>query len=94
MKGIKHDVWIDDEGKTCLCYAGNLGEESRSVLEKGSKIIHSFYADSHFDAMTKYYRLMDWGIYTTEFEIDKEPYNVAELEKRAAIFKARMNSEH
>ena len=83
MTKIKHDIWKSDDDLTSLCYSGELGEESRSILEPNSKIIHSFYADSHFDAMTKYYEFMDWGIYETEFEIDKEPYDLQELKKRA-----------
>jgi hypothetical protein len=45
------------------------------LLESGSKLIHEFYADSHFEAMTIYYKLMDWGTYTTIYEIDKQPYD-------------------
>ena|SRR5687767_8072991 len=87
MASIKHDIWQDKEGLTSLCFSGDLGEESRSILEPGSKIIHSFYADSHYDAMTKYYQFMEWGQYTTDFEIDKEPYDLAELKNRAKIRK-------
>jgi hypothetical protein len=79
MTSIKHDIWKDNEGLTSLILSGDLGEEGRSLLEKGSQIIHSFYADSHFDAMTKYYEFMDWGKYETEFEVDKEAYDLFEL---------------
>src|SRR5688572_10364363 len=87
MTGIKHDIWQDEEGMTMLCFSGDLGEESRTILEPGSRIIHSFYADSHFDAMTKYYQFMKWGKYTTDFEIDKVPYEINEEKKRAKIRK-------
>ena len=89
MTSIKHDIWQDNEGLTSLCFSGDLGEESRSLLEPGSKIIYSFYADSHFDAMTKYYEFMKWGIYETEFEIDKQPYNLEIFEKRAIEWKEK-----
>jgi hypothetical protein len=79
MKSIKHDIWKDNEGLTSLILSGDFGEEGRSLLENGSQIIHSFYADSHFDAMTKYYDFMDWGKYETEFEVDKKPYDLFEL---------------
>ena len=42
--------------------------------EKDSKLIHSFYASSHFEAMTVYYLFMGWGTYITDYESDKEPY--------------------
>jgi hypothetical protein len=82
MSRIKHDIWQDPEGLTCLCYSGKLGDESRSILEPKSKIIHSFYADSNFEAMTKYYEFMNWGVYTSEFEMDKTPYNLDKLKER------------
>ena len=72
---VKHEVWEDVEGLTTLCLADERGNDCRNLLEPGSKLIHSFYADSHFEAMTIYYKFMDWGIYTTEFEIDKQPYD-------------------
>lgn len=75
MSSLKHEVWRDEEGKTMLCYAGELGEQARQTLEPNSKLIHTFYASSHYEAMTVYYQFMDWGEYTTEFEVDKQPYN-------------------
>ncbi len=72
---IKHEVWEDLEGLTTLCLADERGDDCRKLLEPGSKLIHSFYAESHYEAMTIYYKFMDWGIYKTEFEIDKEPYD-------------------
>jgi len=72
---VKHEVWEDSEGKTTLCLADERGNECRQLLEPGSKLIHGFYASNHFDAMTIYYKFMNWGAYETEFEIDKEPYN-------------------
>jgi hypothetical protein len=85
MANIKHDIWRSKEELTSLCYSDELGEESRSILEPDSEIIHSFYANSHFDAMTKYYEFMNWGIYETEFEIDKVPYDLQALKNRAKI---------
>ncbi|MDX9791393.1 MAG: hypothetical protein RBT61_11220 [Candidatus Kapabacteria bacterium] len=89
MTSIKHDIWQNKEGLTSLCYSGNLGEESRRLLEPDSKIIYSFYADSHYDAMKQYYEFMEWGIYETEFEIDKQKYNLEKLEKRALEWKEK-----
>ena len=71
---FKHEVWEDPEGLTTLCLADERGDDCRNLLEPGSKLIHSFYAESHYAAMTIYYKFMDWGVYTTEFEVDKEPY--------------------
>lgn len=88
MMTIKFDIWKDKDGLTAVCMAGELGEESRTFLEPKSKIIHSFYAVSHFDTMSKYFEYIDWGVYQTEFEINKKPYNLNELEARAKKWKA------
>ncbi|MGE0638021.1 MAG: hypothetical protein AB7P01_16375 [Bacteroidia bacterium] len=85
MATIKHDIWKDSEGLTMLCFSDELGEESRTHLKPDSKIIHTFYANSHYDAMTKYYVFMDWGVYKTEFEIDHEPYDIEELTSRRHV---------
>jgi len=44
-------------------------------MPKGSELIETISAKSHFDAMTKYYKYMNWGVYSTEFEIDKQEYS-------------------
>jgi hypothetical protein len=72
MVKIKHDIWNNPEELSVLCFSGDLGIGSRILLEPNSKIIHSFYAESHFEAMTLYYEYMNWGVYETEFKVDKE----------------------
>ncbi len=72
---VKHEVWRDEEGLTTVCFSDERGNDCRALLEPGSKLIYEFYAKNHYDAMTIYYKLMDWGTYTTEFEIDKEQYS-------------------
>jgi len=72
---VKHEVWEDPEGLTTLCLADERGDDCRKLLEPDSKLIHTFYANSNYDAMTIYYKFMDWGTYITEFEADKEPYD-------------------
>ena len=76
---VKHEVWEDPEGLTTLCLADKRGDDCRKLLEPDSKLIHTLYASSHYDAMTIYYKFMNWGIYTTEFEVDKLPYEKKNL---------------
>lgn len=71
---VKHEVWQDQKGLTALCLADERGDDCRKLLDPNSKLIYTFYANSYYEAMTIYYEFMDWGIYTTEFEIDKQPY--------------------
>ncbi len=82
MTLVRHDIWRDGKGLTMLAFSGDLGEAARAYLAEGSKLIHSFEATSHFDAMTKYYEFMGWGVYEAEFEIDKAPYDLEQLRKR------------
>ena len=74
MKSIKHEVWQDSEGLTMLFRTDKVGDETWLQPEKNSILLHSFYASSHYEAMTNYYKLMGWGVYATEYEIDKKPY--------------------
>ena len=71
---VKHEIWEDTEGLTTLCLADERGDDCRKLMEVGDKLIHTFYANCHYEAMTIYYEYMNWGVYTTDFEIDKEPY--------------------
>ena len=81
MALVKHDIWKNKEGLTALLFSGDIGKAGRNALQKDYELVHSFNADSHFDAMTKYYEFMDWGPYTTEFEVDKKPYDKQQLQR-------------
>ena len=69
-----HELWVYPEGQL-LCLAGQHGEQARADLPAGASLTWTVEAESHFEAMTKYYEHMGWGTYTTEFpEIDKQTY--------------------
>lgn len=55
-------------------FTDNLRDDYRRILEPDSKLIHTFDTSTHYEAMTIYYKMMSWRIYTTEIEMDKEPY--------------------
>ena len=74
MSKLKHEVWIDREGLPGLCLSGPGGDGFRALLGAGSRLVNVFEASSHFEAMSRYYELMDWGPYTTDFQEDHEPY--------------------
>jgi hypothetical protein len=78
MAMLVHEVWedIDDSGNVSpgLCLAGPDGDNFRNLLEKHARLVRSFEAGSHFEAMTIYYGLYGWGEYTSDFAIDREPY--------------------
>lgn len=71
---VKHEIWQDDDGQTTMRLADQRGDKYRVLTKSGNKRIHEFYAESHYEAMTLYYRYMGWGKYTSESETDNEPY--------------------
>ena len=70
---MKHELWKEENGYT-FCLAGQMGNGARALMDKNAELIWIVGANSHFEAMTKYYEFMDWGEYKTEFEQDKKPY--------------------
>ena len=70
---MKHELWKEKNGYT-FCFAGSLGDQARETIEGDAELIWTVEADSHFEAMTKYYEFMDWGEYKAAFEQDKQPY--------------------
>lgn len=77
MAKLKHEVWIDREGLPGLCLADERGNGFRKLLEEegGSKIIKIIYAESHFEAMTLYYRFLGRPEFQSEFDEDRMPYS-------------------
>lgn len=75
MDKLLHEIWEDSEGLPGLILAGEKGEAARKLFEEeGMKLVHTFYASSHFEAMTIYYGYYKWGEYITVYEYDKLPY--------------------
>lgn len=76
MGRVLHEIWEDAEGLPGLIMAGEKGEAARKLFqEEGKKLVHTFYASSHFEAMTIYYDYYGWGEYTTVYEYDKLSYS-------------------
>jgi hypothetical protein len=58
---------------TC-CLAGPNGDGCRRNLELGARLLTTFEADSHYEAMTIYHRYLDREPYTTREPWDHQPY--------------------
>jgi len=72
---LRHEVWREGEGgEMTLCLAGPRGAGARALLQRGSQLVWTVDASSHFEAMTRYYAHMGWGPYTTDFPADHKPY--------------------
>ncbi len=73
-----HELWEDfgDEGESLpgLCLAGPMGDGFRKLLSPRAKLVTTFDDGSHFEAMTSYYELIGWGVYSTDQPWDLQPY--------------------
>jgi hypothetical protein len=76
MATLKHEVWVTGDGHPACCLAGPQGDEARKVFaEDGpAKLVWTFEAGSHYEAMTKYNRFLGREPYTTDEAADFEPY--------------------
>lgn len=74
MAVLVHELWIESDQEKTFCLAGPMGDAARRMMLPGARLAWTVEAASHFDAMTKYYAHMDWGVYTTEHEVDYQPY--------------------
>jgi hypothetical protein len=74
MTTLVHEVWVDANGLPSVCLAGPHGDGCRKLLDQPARLIHTFEAGNHFEAMTIYYRYQCWGAYATDFAIDHQPY--------------------
>ena len=75
---MKHELWLEPDGCQTFCLAGVHGDDARSLLSANSQLIWTVEADSYFEAMTKYYSLMESGEYRTDFR-DHDQMSYAEL---------------
>ncbi len=77
MAILIHEIWeTESEGMvlhTC-CLAGSGGDGCRLSLEPGARLLTTFEAGSHFEAMTFYNRYLGRGPYTTHESWDYQPY--------------------
>jgi hypothetical protein len=75
---LLHEIWehLDEDGQHLpgCCLAGPDGEAFRRLLGPNARLIHTFEAGSHFEAMTIYNRLVGYGAYTSDHPWDMEPY--------------------
>lgn len=78
MTYLLHEVWEepDESGRMleALCLAGPDGDVFRATLSASARLIATFEATSHVEAMTKYYSMYDRGEYVAAHPIDCDPY--------------------
>jgi len=72
---MKHELWKYGDGLSTFCLAGKHGDDARkNIVEPDAELVWTCDANSHFEAMTKYYEYMGWGEYETDIESYKQTY--------------------
>jgi hypothetical protein len=77
MAVLVHEVWEAVSGGMILhacCLAGPRGDGCRQHLEPGARLLTTFEAGSHFEAMTIYNRYLGREPYATNEPWDYQPY--------------------
>jgi hypothetical protein len=77
MVDLLHEIWIENDGGRTLescCLAGPDGDGHRRLLTTGARLVHTFWAGCHYEAMTIYHRFLGREPYRTEHAWDHEPY--------------------
>jgi hypothetical protein len=74
MAILLHELWLEEDNEQTFCLAGPMGDSARALLSPNAKLVWTVEAGSHFEAMTKYYKYMNLGLYKTNQDWDKKPY--------------------
>lgn len=88
MARLLHEIWIDAGGLETGLLAGPHGDDARRLLGAGARLVHTFWADSHLEAMTYYNRYLDREPYTSPYpDLDSTSYpeEWREVQERAGI---------
>src|SRR5258708_7976441 len=90
MVNLLHEIWIEPDNKghpleESCCLAGPDGDGLRGLLAPTARLVHTFWAGSHFEAMTIYHRYLGREPYTTDHDWDYSPYPMEWLERQRSV---------
>jgi hypothetical protein len=77
MAKLVHEIWLTSDGLPGCVLAGPMGDGARKLMaEEGTpRLLRRFVAESHFEAMTIYNRILGRGPYESDFLVlDTAPY--------------------
>lgn len=77
MAKLVHEIWIAADGLPACVLAGPMGDGARTLVAEAGppRLLQRFVAESHFEAMTIYNRMLGRGPYQSDFVAqDKKPY--------------------
>lgn len=76
MAELLHQVWDDPESNARMCWiAGNESDRMRRALHPKAKLVRTFLASSHDDAMRQHYAAESWGEYEGVPGVSDQPYS-------------------
>ena len=85
MAALIHEILESIEDGMVLhtcCFAGSLGSQCRELLPKDSRLLTTFVAGSHYEAMTIYHQYLGREPYTSNVPADWQPYAYEWIEKQ------------
>jgi hypothetical protein len=86
MTNLTHEIWEEPDGDggwlPGLCLAGPDGDAFRNRQSSAARLVRTFTAGSHFEAMTIYHRLLGREPYTAADASDHETYPDAWAERQ------------
>jgi hypothetical protein len=88
MAALVHEIWETTEDGMVLhtcCMAGSLGAACRETLSSESRLLITFVAECHFEAMAIYNRFLGREPYTSEHDNDRHAYPVEWLDVQRSV---------
>jgi len=77
MAKLVHEIWLAADGLPSCVLAGPMGDGARKLMAEAGppRLLRRFVAESHFEAMTIYNRILGSGPYESDFVAqDTSPY--------------------
>ena len=75
MAILLHEAWLRPDGLAGACLAGPMGDDARRLfVQEGARLVWTFEAGRHFDAVVKFNEHFGREPYTTDQPWDRDPY--------------------
>jgi hypothetical protein len=77
MAKLIHEIWLTADGLPACVLAGPMGDAARKLMAEAGppRLLRRIVAESHFEAMTIYNRILGCGPYESDFMAqDNTPY--------------------
>jgi hypothetical protein len=81
---LVHETWEEEDGVVTVCLAGPDGDGARDQLAKGARLVRTFEAGSHFEAMTLHNAALKREPYSSNEPWDFQPYPAEWFERQQA----------